>query len=135
MLSSDILEQQFGETQLMILHQNQSKRIIETIASSDKSVLELSIVTFNTASLTYFADVHQTVVGGVSMGKAFKNAGIQFERKVNSIVHSALPPDLAKEFNHDGVATIIDVDIFAGDSKQHYCHILEIYSPKVIWPE
>jgi len=135
MLSSDILEQQFGETRLIILYQDQSKRIIETISTSDESVLELSIVTFDTATLQHVADVHQTVMNGVSMGKAFKNAGIQFEREVSSIVHSALPPDLVKEFDDDGIATIVDVDIFVGDSKQHYCHILETYSPKVIWPE
>lgn len=135
MLSSDILEQQFGKTYLVILHQDSSKRIIETLASSDQSVLELSIVTFASPTPKQFTSVHQAVIDGTSMGKAFKNAGIRFERTVNSIRHATLPPDLVQEFNHDGTATIIDVDIFVGDSKQHYCHILEIYSPKVIWPE
>jgi len=135
MLSSEILENQFGPTHLVVLKQNSTHRIIETVASDSEQVLELSIVTFDKENVDIFPDVHVEIMAGASMGKAFKKAGIRFIRKINSTSHTRLPVILSSEFNQKGLATIVDVDIFVGEQKAHYCHILEIYSPAVTWPE
>jgi len=135
MLSSEILENQFGPTRLVVLKQNSTHRIIETVASDNKQVLELSIVTFDKENVDIFPDVHAEIIAGASIGKAFKKASVRFIRKINSTTHIPLPAILSSEFNQKGLATIVDVDIFVGEQKAHYCHILEVYSPAVSWQE
>jgi hypothetical protein len=134
MLSSDILEEQFGPTRLVILKQDSQHRIIKTVSIASGEVLELSLVTFNVGSATVFPDIHQKVLLGYSMGKAYREAHIPFIRDVRSITHNPLPPRLASYFDQPGSATTVDVDIYVGKVKTHYCHILEIYNAAVKWP-
>ncbi|TAL14618.1 hypothetical protein EPN95_02340 [Patescibacteria group bacterium] len=135
MLSSDILEKQFGPTELVIIAQNANYRLIKTIAKKNQTVLEISFVRFDTPNINIFADVHQTVLRGSSMGKAFTDAGVQFVRTPRSVDHIEVLPDIQSLFGHVGLATIVTVDIFVGPKKVHYCHITEIYSPLVAWPD
>jgi F0F1-type ATP synthase delta subunit len=135
MLSSEILEEQFGPTRLVILKQNSKQRIIETLAKDTKQVLELSVVTFDQENIHTFQEIHKKVIAGTSIGKAYKQAGVSFTRKVNSTVRTILPAVLEAEFNQKGLTTIVEVDIYVGKQKIHYCHILEIYSPDVAWPK
>jgi len=135
MLSSDILEQQFGPTELVIVSQNKKHRIIRTIATQSHAVLELSIVTFDTINTTLFPEIHKQILQGSSMGKAFKDAGIKFVRDVHFVTRSVIPANIQTIFASQDSATIIDVDILIGPDKTHYCHITEIYNPIVSWPK
>jgi hypothetical protein len=133
MLSSEILEKQFGPTRLVILKQNSRQRVVETVVVDTEQVLELSVVTFDTQNVHTFPEIHKEIMAGTSMGKAYKKAGVSFNRVVKSIVHSPLPAVLESEFDQKGLGTIIEVDILVGKQKAHYCHILEIYSSAVKW--
>lgn len=135
MLSSDILEQQFGPTEIVVIFQGQKYRIIETIAQRNKTVLELSLVTFDESNVNVFSYIHNKVLGGLSMGKAFREAGIAFIRDVHFVNHQTVPSDIQTKFNSAGQATIVDIDILVGPDKIHYCHITEIYSPILSWPD
>lgn len=135
MLSSEILEEQFGPTRLLVLKQNSQQRIIETLTLDTDQVLELSLVTFDPQNVNAFPKIHKKIMSGISMGKAYKQAGISFKRVANSVVHTTLPTELQSEFDQKGLGTIVDVDIFVGEQNVHYCHILEIYSPAVSWPK
>jgi len=134
MLSSDILEQQFGPTELVIVSQNKKHRTIQTIATQSRAVLELSIVTFDTMNITLFPEIHEQILQGSSMGKAFRDAAIEFVRDVHFVTRSVIPANIQTIFTNQNAATIIDVDILIGPDKIHYCHITEIYNPIVVWP-
>jgi hypothetical protein len=134
MLSSDILEQQFGHTHIIVIQQNDQFRIIQTIAANSGEVLEVSLVRFDQSNINSFPDVHRQIIAGSSMGKAYKKASVPFVRNVISTTKSHLPPGLQSHFGVSGPATIIEVDIYVGTDKTHYCNILEVYSPKVTWP-
>ncbi len=135
MLSSDILEQQFGETKIIILKQDEHYRIIQTIVVSTGQVVELSLVTFDSPNLHVFADVHAQVIHGMSIGKAFKQAGVPFTRKTNTITRQVLPDILKRYYPDQEEVTVVDVDILVGNEGVHYCHILELYSSLVEWPD
>ena len=134
MLSSDILEQQFGPTELVIVSQNKKHRTIQTIATQSHAVLELSVVSFDRMNTILFPEIHEQILQGSSMGRAFKNAAVDFFRDVHFISHSAVPANIQTIFTNQNAATIIDVDILIGPDKIHYCHITEIYNPIVVWP-
>jgi hypothetical protein len=133
MLSSEILEKQFGPTKLVIAKQNDAYRIIKTIAIRTGDVLELSFVTFDQKNISAFSHIHQQILDGESMGKAFKQAEVTFTRIENSVSRNVAPPAVASVFNADGQATIVDVAIYVGDEQTHNADIIEIYSPKVTW--
>jgi hypothetical protein len=133
MLSSDILEQQFGPTDLHIVQQTDSYRIIQTIDRSDKSVLELSFVTFDTA--TTYPAIHQAVQSGASMGKAFRDGNVPFVREIQSVRWSNMPKKLQSYFSSSEPVTIVEVSIFVGPEHAHYCDIVEVYHPHVSWPQ
>jgi len=133
-LSSDILEQQFGPTELIILYQNGLTRIICTKVLSSGQVLELSLVKFIQSGIDKFPDVHQAIVAGQSMGKAFRAQGIDFRRQVNSVRRSSLPENLSRRFGSNDLATVVAVSIRVGPDRSPYAHILEVYSPAVAWP-
>ena len=80
MLSSDILEKQFGPTKIEVLYQDTQTRAIRTLTVSGGQVLELSHVKFLDPGITKFPDIHQEVVEGKSMGKAFRDHRVRFER-------------------------------------------------------
>jgi hypothetical protein len=133
MLSSDILEQQFGPTDLHVLRQTDTYRIIQTIDRSDKSVLELSFVTFDTT--TAYPAVHKAVRNGTSMGKAFRDANVKFVREIQSVRWSNMPKKLQSYFTSSESVTIVEVSIFVGPEHAHYCDIIEVYHPRVSWPQ
>jgi hypothetical protein len=134
MLSSNVLERQFGETRVVIMKQNTDYRIIKTIAVSSNEILELSLVTFDQNTVP-FPDIHQQIIDGASIGKAFEHAGVPFIRTTHSVIREHIPKQLQLYPTDKMPATIVDVDIYVGDEAIHYCHILEIYSPIVNWPQ
>lgn len=134
MLSSDILESQFGPTQIGRLYQDNTNRIIKTV-NADGKVLELSWVTFDLDGKEEFPEVHARVTEGMSMGKAFRDAGLSFDRASRAIGQIVLPPSHNREFGSNQPATVTETDIFVGPEETFYCHILETFSPEVAWPE
>jgi hypothetical protein len=133
MLSSDILEQQFGQTELNIIKQTPEYRIIQTVAKKDSAVLELSFVTFDRTDA--FPIVHAQVLKGSSMGKAYHASGIEFERDIKSVSKLPVPISLQNYFQQKGLSTIVEVSILVGQDHVHYCDIIEIYHPSVKWPQ
>lgn len=133
MLSSDILESQFGGVDLHILKQTDEQRVIQTIARDDDSILELSFVTF--INRDAFPDIHERIVNGTSMGTAYRDVNIAFERSVRSIRRAVIPQKLQRYIPSPQPSTIIELSTFVGPKKIHYCDIIEIYSSKVHWPQ
>ncbi len=137
-LSSDILERQFGPTEIAILRQDAALRIICTKAVADGRVLELSYVRFKQASAFRFEEAHQAVLSGTSMGKAFRAGGLAFVREERSVYRQAaraLPKVFRDRFQAQGTAVIVDVMIRVGNDATPYAEILEVYSPAVSWPQ
>jgi hypothetical protein len=134
-LSSEILEEQFGPTGVEVLYQDSKVRVICTRVLSSGQVLELSWVSFNRKGVKAFADVHEIVGAGESMGKAFKAAGVAFVRKTQSVSQSTLPAIFGELFESTAPATVVQVAIMVGDNKLPYASILETYSPAVKWPQ
>lgn len=122
-LSSDILEEQFGPTEIEIVSQDDSKRVIRTKVIGSGQVLEESVVQFLPEGVAQFPQTHQTVMDGLSMGKAFRKDNIDFVRRVREV--SRQP----------GKETVVSVLIMVGPNKTPYAEILETYSPEVNWPE
>lgn len=138
LLSSDILERQFGPTGLEILWQDidGTARIIATRVLATWQVLELSQVAFKEPGLTEFAAIHHEVLAGESMGKAFRQHNVDFTRQVNAAYRydqHDLPASFTEQFGSSKPATVIDVSIMAGSHNLHYADILEVYSPEVLW--
>lgn len=130
-LASEVLEAQFGSTELHILFQNKHDRIITSTASATGIVLELSWVTFKATADVH--ETHQAVLNGVSMGKAFRESNIAFERITLSSAVVPVPSLLVGILGSDA-ATAIEVQICVGPDKQPYAHILELYNVAVQWP-
>ena len=135
MLSSDILEKQFGETKIVILKQDDLRRVIQTIVDRTGEIIELSLVSFEPENTSKFPDIHARIVSGTSIGKAFKEADVHFVRRTNSTSRQVLPDILKTYLSNQQEATIVDVDVFVGEHETHYCRILEIYSGAVEWPD
>jgi hypothetical protein len=134
LLSSDILEAQFGPTEVEILRQDAETRIICTKAVRTGQVLEISRVTFDRAGRAAFPVVHQAVMDGASMGKAFRQADIEFRRVVGSAYACDLPKTFRRWFGSSVNATVVDVAVLVGSDCLPYAEILEVYSPLVEWP-
>ena len=135
-LSSDILERQFGPTELEILWQDDKTRIICTKVADGGQVLELSQVAFHQAGIDGFPDIHKEIVDGKSMGKAFAGQGIDFNRQVRAAYEydqRTLPAGFTERFGTVEPATVIDVSIQVGPGGTPYADILEVYSPAVSW--
>ncbi|HZL08226.1 MAG TPA: hypothetical protein VFC50_03470 [Candidatus Dormibacteraeota bacterium] len=134
LLSSEILEKQFGPTELNILYQDGAARIITTSAKSNGQVLEISRAQFIPAGISKFPNVHQAVLAGTSMGTAFRSAGITFVRQQQAAYKYDLSANFEYLFGEDGPATIVIVSILVGPEQTPYAEILETYSPVVQWP-
>jgi hypothetical protein len=135
-LSSDILEGQFGPTEVKVLLQDSRERVICT-RTADGRILELSRVSFKLRGMEEFADVHRQVRSGTSMGKAFRDNGISFRRVTHAAYKLAagrLPAVFSQRFGIGGPATVVDVSILVGPRDTAYADILEVYSPAVSWP-
>lgn len=133
-LSSDILEKQFGPTTINILHQDDEIRIIQTVAIETGQVLELSLVRFTPEGVAAFPEIHQAILSGQSMGKAFRAARVEFRRDSQFACSSAVPMPMQKYFASQEPATIVSVHILAGPDKVHYATITETYTPAASWP-
>jgi hypothetical protein len=132
-LSSDILEAQFGPTEVEILHQDKSERIICTKLVETRQVLEVSHVRFIYEGVSRFPEVHESVLKGWSMGKAFRDAGIEFRRNVHAGFKYNLPPHFTKIYGSEDAANVLRVEIQVGPSGLPYADILETYHPAVDW--
>ncbi len=133
-LSSDILEQQFGPTEIEILHQDKTTRIICTKTTEDQKILELSRVVFVAEGVALHPAVHQDILNGTSMGKAFRSDGTEFNREVRSAQKLSLPSKFTKYFKSEASATVVNVRILVGPNRVPYADIIEVYSPDVAWP-
>lgn len=134
-LSSDILERQFGPTEIKVLLQDGAVRVICT-ESAGGQVLELSRVFFKQPVAEELADVHSEILAGTSMGKAFRQRGIVFKRRTRGVYlcgPGRLPAAFGARFGGRGPATVVDVSIVAGPRLTTYADILEVYSPAVSW--
>jgi hypothetical protein len=135
MLSSEVLESQFGPTRIGVLYQDDTDRVIKTVAYAREKILELSWVKFDPDGKDVFPDIHDAVAEGASMGKAFCDAGQTFTREVRAIGNIMLPDTYRQRFGNSLPATVAETDIFIGSEQTFYCHILETFSPDVSWPE
>lgn len=133
-LSSDILEDQFGPAGIDILLQEGDTRVIRTVAGNGQ-VLEISRVSFKGSAGGLFPEVHKQVLAGRSMGKAFRDDGVPFERRTRAVYGYELPAGFRGRFGAAGRATVVEVSILAGPKAEPYADILEVYSPAVRWPE
>lgn len=131
-LSSDMLESQFGPTYVDVLFQQEDRRVIQTRTQAGQ-VLELSYVQFDPTGAQAYPTVHQTVRGGVSMGKAFRSAGVPFQRVVISVMRFPVSTNMAARFGRSDLAWVLNVDILVGDNV-HYATITEVYSAAVAVP-
>lgn len=134
LLSSDILEQQFGPTEVEVLRQDNKTRIIRTRVSASGQILELSLVAFARAGAAEFPEPHQEVVSGKSMGKAFREHGVSFKRVTRFACRQALPESFGRQFGSNQPANVVGVSILIGPQETPYAEILETYSPQVRWP-
>ena len=132
-LSSDILEEQFGPTSIVVLLDDEDERAILTKADHGNTLLELSRVTFLQKNNQYQA-VRNIIKSGTSMGKAFRLLDIPFARQTRSTYQHHLPPPLEEAFGSGKPATIVEVTIVVGKQKELFADIIEIYSPYVNWP-
>lgn len=133
-LSSDILEAQFGPTRIEVLFQNNDQRVIQTLSTSGQ-VLEISLVDFDPVGTAAYSAVHQLIIQGTSIGKAFQSADILFHRRILSVVQREIPAVLAERFGSQNPASVVRVGIYVGEKNVHYADIFEIYHPEVTWPE
>jgi hypothetical protein len=131
-LSSDILERQFGPTSVKVLQQNDSVRVIETV-TRDGRVLELSLVRFMPEGVQAFPKVHTAVRAGQSMGKAFRERGIAFEREETFASKQTAPSFMQKLFQNPE-AIMVGVTILVGPQKLPYAQITETYTGEANWP-
>src|SRR5665213_2972875 len=128
MLSSDVLEQQFGPTQVEILYQDDACRVVQTRVLKSRKILELSCTVFSEGGVRDFPHVHAEITAGESMGKAFREAGVAFTRKTQTISSLPVPAYFSKRFGDSGPATVIEVDILVGHQRTSYARIAEVYS-------
>jgi hypothetical protein len=133
-LSSDILEAKFGPTELVILQQTAGQRLIATRTQVERKLLEISAVEFTDPGMTAFPLIHAKVLGGMSMGKAFRAGKVAFQRQEQAAFHYELSASLADQFKAGQTATAVAVTILVGTPSVAYASILELYSPAVIWP-
>jgi hypothetical protein len=132
-LSSDILEHQFGPTSLKILHQDDKIRVIQTIVTKTNQILELSLVRFIPDGVTAFPDIHRQIVAGQSMGKAFRDNDITFQRIEQCACRTSAPLAFAKIFGTKDM-TVVSVQAIVGPAKTPFAQITETYSSVVQWP-
>src|SRR4051794_23590073 len=127
-LSSDVLEAQFnGQTRVEVLHQDEKERIICTKLVETGQVLEVSHVKFISDGIDQFPSVHQTIMEGQSMGKAFRTAGVPFAREMYAGYKYDLPDNFGRLFENDKPAAVIGVRILVGTPRVPYADILETY--------
>lgn len=131
-LASDVLERQFGLCTLTVLQQDESTRFI-SVENAEGDTLELARVDFTEKGIQEFADTHNAIVGGKSMGKAFRDEGIEFTRELTLARRQTLPDNLRTRFDLGGLATVMLLDIYVGTQSVRYAQILEVYSPEVNW--
>lgn len=133
-LSSDLLERQFGETEIEILFQDGITRVIATRAIADRQVLEVSWVVFAADAAASFPGEYQDMRNGESMGKAFRAHGIEPERSVKDTCRYDLPPAFEPWFGSTEDATVIDLSVLVPPNRKLFAEVLEIFNPKVKWP-
>lgn len=132
-ISSDILESQFGPTYVSVIYQDDNYRVISTRVKESDKMLELSLVEFIDSGASAFPELHQEVLSGGSMGKVFRSADVDFVRKTDALYLAILPEVFHDKFRDKGPINVVDVTILVGPDKTPYAHILETYSPEVVW--
>jgi hypothetical protein len=128
-----VLESQFGPTKIEILYQVDSTRVIATKTIYSEKVLELSLVEFITSGVDTFPEIHKEILLGKSIGKAFKDSGIEFYRNTHHEYKLILSDKIQNIFTSDRPSNVVDVTINVGPNRIPYARILEAYSPDVIW--
>lgn len=130
-LSSDLLEAQFGPTELLVLHDDGMERVIGTNSASGQH-LELSLVRFRIEMSRAHPAVWRQLQAGSSMGAAFRQAGFDFQRTDQQAYQLRLPEPLSQWFGSLAPATVIQLVVVA--NTQPLADVFEIYHPEVRWP-
>lgn len=133
-LSSDVLERQYGPTELEVMFQDEMTRIIAARAVGDGRVLEISRVVFAPDAAANFPEPYQAMLAGESMGKAFRSRGFKFNREIKSAFTCDLPPAFDRWFGGTHDATVIDLAVRVGPNDTPLATVLETYRPEVKWP-
>lgn len=133
-LSSDILERQFGPTEVDVMLQDETTRIICTKAVGDGRVLEVSWVVFASDAAANFPKPYQDMLAGESMGKAFRAHGVKLQRNIRDSYTYDLPATFHRWFGDTNDATVVDLSILAGPNHTPFAEVLETYRPGTIWP-
>jgi len=127
-LSSDVLEEVFGPTHIVVLHEDDYTRAIATV-DTRQAILELSMVWFLEGGVREYKAAHKRVMNHESMGKVFKSEGLAFWRHAHEVFRFTLPDNFSRLFGSSAPATIVDVTILVGPDKTPYARILETYTP------
>lgn len=131
-LASDILECQFGPSTLSIISQDDTTRLAAITASQPYKLLELAYVTFMEAGVATYPKVHQAILDGEPIGKAFRSRGILFYRDIVSSSLQGLSQETAALFDSGANQAItVVVDIYVGTSRRYYARIVEAYAPDI----
>lgn len=129
-LVSDLLEEQFGSCNIEILSQDERKRLVAV--SSAGRVIEIAYTKFVQNGVKAFPEVHQTIIDGESMGRAFKIKNVDFYREVRLSKIYPVSGLIAGYFGNENQSLrLIVVDIYVGAMKAHYAQITEIFAPDV----
>ncbi len=134
-LSSDVLESQFGPTEIKVLHHDDEIRIIKTQVIATGQILEISFVAFRAPQNEEFEPIRQEIMAGKSLGKAFRDHGVTFTREQQVAQHRELSDYFNKQFASSGQATVVAATLVVGDDSTPYADVLETYSPDVSWPQ
>jgi hypothetical protein len=135
LLSSDILEAQFGPTDIIVLYQDADLRVISTRVIATNQLLELSQVSFIADGVSAFPEIHERIRLGESMGKAFRESAVPFIRSAQHVQLQQLPDIFIRLYKDSRLSTVVTTTILLGPRQIPYAHLLETYNPFVVWPD
>lgn len=132
-LSSDFLEEEFGPTELEVLYWNEDTltRVSCTKVIETGQVVEVSLVVFDPRGTATYPEVHQTVLDGASMGKAFRAAGIRRHRETKSAYAYHLPEVFGHWFGSEEVGIVANTMFSVGPEHTPYAELLETFTSSV----
>ncbi|MDP1694074.1 MAG: hypothetical protein Q8L34_00880 [Candidatus Woesearchaeota archaeon] len=137
--ASELLEQIFGPLEIKIVNQDQEKRTSYDRESlritQDGKVLVYNLVTFNLPIL--FKQEHATILQGNPIGPTFQHYRHHIIRVTRCIFPFASPTSLADLFQtkSNSIVKVVDFYVYQKSRSTKYAEIIEIYSPRVRFPD
>lgn len=136
LLTTDIMEAQFGPVEASVLFQDERRREVVVRVRRTKQVLEFARVTFAPAGAAAYPAIDRRIRGGALMGKAFRDAGVEFRRRQEPPARRELSGRLRELFAAgDGPGLCVSASILVGPEELPYAENRETYSPAIEWPE